>query len=178
MKYLKTYKLFEADYFDLSPEERRERASDINEGKMLRPDGEKFLNIVDEMESDLDVIRDMLLEISDLGYHTHVSLTPMTKFAIENPSYIDPTTHTWSKGPEMFIDIKQNKEKQTGYEWGSFYGNIGQHRELVDGVIDRILNYLEERGYKLKFTHDNREGKPSEFEWINNPSSYQMQFSK
>ena len=155
MKYLTTYKLFESG------------------------DKYHYMNVVHEMESDIEVIKDMLLEVSDIGYHTLVSLTPMTKFAIENPDYIDPKTHDWiKKGPEMFIDIKQNKEKQTGYEWGSFYGNIGQHRELVDGVIDRILNYLEERGYKLKFTHDNREGKPSEFEWINNPSSYQMRFSK
>lgn len=142
-------------------------------------DRHHYMNVVHEMQSDIEVVKDMLLELSDLGYYTHTSLSPMTLFAVENPNYIDPETHDWIKrGPEMYVDIKKDSEKQTGYEWGSFYGNLGQYRELVDGVIDRILNYLEERGYKLKFTYDNREGKPSEFEFINNPTSYQMQFSK
>lgn len=142
-------------------------------------DRHNYMSVVDEMKSDIEVINDMLLELSDLGYYTYTSLSPMTLFAVENPNYIDPKTHDWVKrGPEMYVDIKQDKEKQTGYKWGGFYGNLGQHKELVDGVIDRILNYLEERGYKLKFTYDNREGKPSEFEFINNPTSYQIQFTK
>lgn len=172
MKHLKTYKLFEyvksynaADRFDESLTK-------------TKGDRYKYMDVVHEMESDLEVINDMLLEISDLGYHTTADLSPMTHFAIENPDYIDPKTHTWSKGPEMFIDIKQNTKIQTGYEWVGFYGNLGQHRELIDSTIERILNYLEERGYKLKFTYDNRERKPSEFEFINNPTSYQMQFTK
>lgn len=127
--------------------------------------GEEIKDIIE----DIHIIEDMLLEIEDIGYYTTVGLSPMTMAGAASK-------------PNLYVDIKNKSTDYTGPMAGrrreEFYGDLGEKRETVDETIERVLNYLEDKGYKLKFVHDNREGKPSEFEFINNPTSYQMQFTK
>lgn len=127
--------------------------------------GEGIKDIIE----DIHIIEDILLDIDDIGYFTSVGLSPMTMAGAASK-------------PNLYVDIKNKSTDYTGPMGGrrreEFYGDLGEKRETVDEVIERVLNYLEDKGYKLKFVHDNREGKPSEFEFINNPTSYQMQFTK
>ena len=123
--------------------------------------GEGIKDIID----DIHTIEDMLLDIDDIGYYTTVGLSPMTMAGADSK-------------PNLYVDIKNMSESPGIRRREEFYGDLGEKRETVNDVIERILNYLEDKGYNLKFVHDNREGKPSEFEFLNNPTSYQMQFTK
>jgi len=111
-----------------------------------------------DMNNDIEFIEDKLVEIKDLGYITTVNYAPMT-FAGA------------SEKPEIYIDIK-------GKSGRDFYGKVGENRELIDFNLEDIIYYMESRGYVIKNTYDNREYKPSEFTFINNPTSYQISFVK
>lgn len=56
----------------------------------------KIFENLSDIESQLQDVRDILLDLDDIGYTTYVSLTPLTLVNIKNPDY---------KGIEMFIDI-------------------------------------------------------------------------
>lgn len=115
--------------------------------------------VIHDMNKDIELIEDKLLEIDDLGYFTTVNYSPMTYAGA-------------SSKPNIYIDIKNLKSRE------DFYGNLGENREFVDFIIGDILEYLEYSGYKIKNQFDNRTQQPSEFEFINNPTSYQIQFVK
>lgn len=181
MKYLKTYKLFESNnkytrskLFDINEKTYEDKIQEsVNRSRystqvvdtLVWEYGEEIKDIIE----DIHIIEDMLLEIEDIGYYTTVGLSPMTMAGAASK-------------PNLYVIIKNKSTDYTGPMSGrrreEFYGDLGEKRETVDEVIERVLNYLEDKEYKLKFVHDNREGKPSEFEFINNPTSYQMQFTK
>lgn len=119
----------------------------------------EYGEVIHDMNKDIEFIEDKLLEIDDLGYFTTVNYPPMTYAGA-------------SSKPNIYIDIKNIKSRQ------DFYGNLGENREIVDSILDDILGYLESSGYKMKNQFDNRTQQPSEFEFINNPTSYQIQFVK
>lgn len=119
----------------------------------------EYGDVIHDMNKDIEFIEDKLSEINDLGYFTNVTYTPMT-FAGA------------SSKPQVFLDIKNNKRED-------FYGKLGQNRELIDSNIEDVLNYMEGNGYKVSSIYDDRaDYKPKEFEFINNPTSYQISFIK
>lgn len=119
--------------------------------------GEEMKDMIDDILN----VEDILLDVDDLGhYHTSVGLTPMTHAGA-------------AKNPQMYIDIKRHNDSKK-----DFYGDFSEYREIVDTTIEEVLNYLDKKGYKLKHIYDNKLYKPSEFSFINNPTSYQMIFTK
>ena len=137
MKYIKKYKIFES------------RSTSLYDRY-----GEELINLVDD---DIEFIKDKLLELSDLGYYTLVSYTPLTHAKV-------------SKYPQFFFDIKARKDRHP------FYGYLNGDRELVDGVLCEIFSYLSENGYKSIQGMIERD--PKDYKFINNPTCYQFVFEK
>jgi hypothetical protein len=126
MKYIKNYKVFESDKFDI----------------------------------DIEYVRDILMALQDLGFFVNVNLTP----------------HTLAgklEKPEFYIDIQKPND------WLQFYDDdytlVNKHKDFIDSTILHALEYLEERGYKMRNIYHN---KPTMFNFKNNPTSYQLIFTK
>ena len=147
MKYIKSYKIFE------------------NTDSLVN----KFGNIIHKINDDIQFIKDKCLELEDMGYYVSVNYTPITLAKAEHN--IDNSL----KLPEFYLDIKKNESVY------SFYGELGERRDIVDSVIFEILEYMSENGYKIL----HRENKiseitttdPKDFQFINNPTSYQIVFT-
>lgn len=147
MKYIKSYKIFD------SYDEARE----------------SYSKIMDKVKSDIDYIKDILLELADMGYHTYIDFTPYTYSQMDSGDI---------KDIRFFIDINKAKDMY------DFYGMLGERREIVDTIIEHVLSYLKEKGYKYveEVTKPNGEiianiKNPLDFEFMNNPTSYQLLFT-
>jgi len=147
MKYIKSYKIFE------------------NTSSLVK----KFGDIIYKINKDIEFIKDKCLELEDMGYYVSVNYTPITLAKAEHN--IDSSL----KIPEFYLDIQKDKSMN------SFYGDLGERRDIVDSVIFEILEYMSENGYKIL----HRENKiseitttdPKDFQFINNPTSYQVLFT-
>lgn len=147
MKYIKSYKIFE------------------NTSSLVR----KFGDIIYKINEDIEFIKDKCLELKDMGYYVSVNYTPITLAKAEHN--IDSSL----KLPEFYLDIQKDKSMN------SFYGNLGERRDIVDSIIKDVLSYMSENGYKI--LHREHKGSeitttdPNNFEFINNPTSYQILFT-
>lgn len=147
MKYIKSYKIFE------------------NTDSLVNI----FGNIIHKINDDIQFIKDKCLELEDMGYYVSVNYTPITLAKAEHN--IDNSL----KLPEFYLDIKKNESVY------SFYGELGERRDIVDSIISEILEYMSENGYKI--LHRENKGSnitttdPNNFEFINNPTSYQIVFT-
>lgn len=113
---------------------------------------------LDKLYEDVMVLRDIILELKDMGYIVNV-YTPVIYDTIFE-KHLDLISIT--------IEIPDN--------WIQFYDKdyplINKNREEVDSIILRALVYLEENGYVI-YKYDK---KPTEFSFINNPTSYIITF--
>lgn len=107
MRYLKTYKLFE------STEES------INREWMIKKYG---LETLEECDSIISDIKDMLLELDDLEIFTSIGYTPLTYMCVENKS-------------KLFLNIKADSKL-----WES-------NSSLIDEVINTIKELIRSYGY-------------------------------
>lgn len=122
---------------------------------------EKYGDVINKIDNDIQFIRDKILELQDMDYFAYVDYTPMTyTLSIDKP--------------EFFLDI-QNKNNE------DFYGNLGEKREEVNMIILDILHYMEESDYLILYKENRvseiREDKPTNFKFINNPTNYQILFT-
>lgn len=115
MKYIKTYKIFESDF--------------------IRWIEKKFgTDILKEFEEVIDNIRDILLELNDIGYVTDVDFAPFSR------------TFGWeSKSPVIKISII--RKSKTGNKITMLIKNDDEKIEF-DDVILRLLSYTTGQGYK------------------------------
>lgn len=121
MRYLKTYKVFESD-------------------DLRKYHGNK---VIDECDEQISVIKDILLELSDIGYTCEVGYA-MRGIAMK-------------MSPKPVIDISITKKSDSGY----FYRDVPQYianslydtdddKMDFDAVILDILRYGVSEGYKYK----------------------------
>lgn len=129
MKYLKKYKVFEDSRDNL-----------------------------DKLYEDVMVLRDIILELKDMGYIVNV-YTPVIYDTIFE-KHLDLISITIER-PDNWIQF-----------YDKDYPLINKNREEVDSIILRALVYLEENGYVI-YKYDK---KPTEFSFINNPTSYIITF--
>lgn len=120
---------------------------------------------IDNINYDIDYIRDVLLELEDLGFFVQVELTPLTLAGKRDK-------------PEFYIDIKKPDN------WLQFYDDsyplVNKHKDFIDSSILHALEYLEERDYKMYFPveiYSTYTTEPTNFNFKNNPTSYQMVFT-
>lgn len=130
MKYLKKYKVFEDNSRDN----------------------------LDKLYEDVMVLRDIILELKDMGYIVNV-YTPVIYDTIFE-KHLDLISITIER-PDNWIQF-----------YDKDYPLINKNREEVDSIILRALVYLEENGYVI-YKYDK---KPTEFSFINNPTSYIITF--
>ena len=112
MRYLKTYKIFEASH---------EEIMNVRYGA----------DVVQECDSIIDDIKDMLLELSDIGLMTTVGYTPMTL------TYRDTT-------PKIMVEISAYVGT-----WGTgkfLKGNTDYTSEVME-TAERIKEYVKSKGY-------------------------------
>jgi hypothetical protein len=112
MRYLKTYKIFEASH---------EEIMNVRYGT----------DVVEECDSIIADIKDMLLELSDIGLMTTVGYTPMTL------TYRDTT-------PKIMVEISSYVGT-----WGTgkfLKGNTDYTSEVME-TAERIKEYVKSKGY-------------------------------
>jgi len=135
MRYLKTYKIFESvddayKIFETSHEEMME----VHFG----------VNVIKECDSIIADIKDMVLELSDIGLFTMVGYTPMTL--------------TWvDKTPKIMVEVQ---------------GELGlceSNEDDINSTFERIKDYVRSKGYPTGFGYWEREA-PNSFAVIDNQS--------
>jgi hypothetical protein len=107
MKYLKTYKIFETSH---------EEMMEVHFG----------VNVIKECDSIIADIKDILLELSDIGLFTTVGYTPMTL--------------TWvDKTPKIIAEVQ---------------GELGlceSNEDDINSTFERIKDYVRSKGYPTGF---------------------------
>ena len=112
MRHLKTYKIFESSH---------EEIMNVRYGS----------DVVQECDSIIADIKDMLLELSDIGLMTVVGYTPMTL------TYRDAT-------PKIMVEISSYVGTWGG---GKFLkGNVDYTSEVIE-TAERIKEYVKSKGY-------------------------------
>ena len=112
MRYLKTYKIFETSH---------EEIMDVRYGA----------DVMEECESMIADIKDMLLELNDIGLMTVVGYTPMTL------TYRDKT-------PKIMVEISSYVGT-----WGTgrfLKGDTDYTSEVIE-TTERIKEYVKSKGY-------------------------------
>lgn len=121
-------------------------------------------DIISKMEDDIEYVKEILFDLDDIGYKTSIDYTPLTAVL-----YMD--------SPRFYITV--NKDDKIN----DFYDSLNKNKNEVDGIITKILYFLEENNYKIITTkigdiHDSLvkevESKPTEFKFFNNPTYYQI----
>jgi len=129
MKYLKTYKIFETSH---------EEMMDVHFG----------VDVIKECDSIIADIKDMVLELSDIGLFTTVGYTPMTL--------------TWvDKTPKIMVEV-QGDSLLCSY-----------NEDDIDSAFERIKEYTSSKGYATGFGTWEREAGNGK-----NISVYQMLIQK
>ena len=103
MKHLKTYKIFEKL-------ERKMLASYYG------------IDVMEECDSTIADIKDMLLELSDIGLFTTVGYTPMTL------AYVDKT-------PKIIVDVQGELELCLS------------HEDDINSTFERVKDYVKSLGF-------------------------------
>ena len=129
MKYLKSYKIFEASH---------EEIMNVHFG----------VDVMEECDSVIADIKDMLLELTDIGLMTVVGYTPMTL--------------TWvDKTPKIMVEV-QGDSLLCSY-----------NEDDIDSAFERIKEYTSSKGYATGFGTWEREAGNGK-----NISVYQMLIQK
>ena len=129
MKYLKSYKIFEASH---------EEIMNVRFG----------VDVMEECDSVIADIKDMLLELTDIGLMTVVGYTPMTL--------------TWvDKTPKIMVEV-QGDSLLCSY-----------NEDDIDSTFERIKEYTSSKGYATGFGTWEREAGNGK-----NISVYQMLIQK
>ena len=129
MKHLKTYKIFEASH---------EEIMNVRFG----------VDVMEECDSVIADIKDMLLELTDIGLMTVVGYTPMTL--------------TWvDKTPKIMVEV-QGDSLLCSY-----------NEDDIDSAFERIKEYTSSKGYATGFGTWEREAGNGK-----NISVYQMLIQK
>lgn len=122
-------------------------------------------NVIDDINYDIDYVKDILLELEDLGFFVQVSLTPLTLAGKTDK-------------PEFYIDIQKPDR------WLQFYDEdyplINKYRDFIDSTILHALEYLEEKKYKIFYPseiYSTYTTNPTNFNFKNNPTKYQIIFT-
>lgn len=134
MKYLKTYKIFESSHEEL-----------MNMVIAMRNYG---VNVINECDSIIEDIKDILLELNDSGLFTMVGYTPMTL------TYSDKT-------PKIMVEV-QGDSLLCSY-----------NEDDIDSAFERIREYTSSKGYVTGFGTWEREAGNGK-----NISVYQMLIQK
>jgi hypothetical protein len=113
MRYLKTYKIFESSH---------EEIMNVRYGA----------DVVEECDSMIADIKDMLLELSDIGLMTIVGYTPLTL------TYVDKT-------PKIWVEV-QGDSLLCSY-----------NEDDIDSAFERIKEYTSSKGYATGFGNWERE---------------------
>ena len=132
MRYLKTYKIFEFSH---------EEIMDSHYGS----------NMMQECDSIIDDIKDMLLELKDIGLFITVGYTPMTLSYRENT-------------PKIMAEV-QGDSLLCSY-----------NEDDIDSAFERIKEYTSSKGYVTGFGNWERETRDSNGR--KNISVYQMLIQK
>ncbi len=107
MRYLKTYKIFETSH-----EEMMEAHFGVN--------------VIKECDSIIADIKDILLELSDIGLFTMVGYTPLTS--------------TWvDKTPKIMVEVQGDLELCESNE------------DDINSTFERIKDYVRSKGYPTGF---------------------------
>lgn len=113
MRYLKPYKLFENSH---------EEMMDVHFG----------VDVIIECDSIIADIKDMVLELSDIGLFTMVGYTPMTL--------------TWvDKTPKIMVEVQGDSELCESNE------------DDINSTFERIKDYVKSKGYPTGFGSWERE---------------------
>ncbi len=129
MKYLKSYKIFETSH---------EEIMNVHYG----------VDVMEECDSVIADIKDMLLELTDIGLMTVVGYTPMTL--------------TWvDKTPKIMVEV-QGDSLLCSY-----------NEDDIDSTFERIKEYTSSKGYATGFGTWEREAGNGK-----NISVYQMLIQK
>lgn len=119
MRYLKTYKIFESSHDEMM---------NVRYGA----------DVVQECDSVIADIKDMLLELTDVGLHTSVGYTPMTLAYQE-------------KTPKICVEISTYVGVITArtrvHTAGKFLKGDTDYTSEVRETIERIKEYVKSRGY-------------------------------
>lgn len=121
MKYLRTYNLYE----------RVSKETKLFESSFMK--GSYSEEEVIKTDKVIDNLRDILLELSDIGYTTRVD------YKVISPRLI--TTH-----PEIQINITKISEDRLLPLW-----NTEDDKIEFDAVILRVLRYAVDEGYKYEY---------------------------
>jgi hypothetical protein len=106
MKYLKTYKIFETSHEEMM----------VHFG----------VNVIKECDSIIADIKDMVLELSDIGLFTMVGYTPLTL--------------TWvDKTPKIMVEVQGDLELCESNE------------DDINSTFERIKDYVRSKGYPTGF---------------------------
>ena len=125
MRYLKPYKLFENSH---------EEMMDVHFG----------VDVIIECDSIIADIKDMVLELSDIGLFTMVGYTPMTL--------------TWvDKTPKIMVEVQGDSELCESNE------------DDINSTFERIKDYVRSKGYPTGFGTWEREA-PNSFAVIDSQS--------
>jgi hypothetical protein len=130
----------------------------------------KYGDVINKIDSDIEYIKDVLLSLEDLGFFVNVDYTPLT-LASANPNL-----EYNSDVPEFYVNIVKPDS------WIQFYDKtyplINKEKEKIDSIIFQVLEYMNERGYKICNPYYMS---PLKFEFKDNPTriltSYQITFA-
>lgn len=133
-------------------------------------------NTIENINYDIQYVRDILLWLNDLGFFISVNITPLTLVGKKDK-------------PEFYIDI-QKPDK-----WLQFYDDdyplINKHKDFIDSTILHALGYLEEKKYKIYYPSamagqtlslsslpmPTYTTNPTNFNFKDNPIKYQITFT-
>jgi hypothetical protein len=107
MRYLKTYKIFENS---------QEEILHIHYG----------VNVMEECDSILSDIKDMLLELDDIGLFVSIGYAPMTL------TYVD-------KNPKLVVSVQGKPEL------------CDENEQEINSIFDRIKDYVKPKGFSTGF---------------------------
>jgi hypothetical protein len=112
MRYLKTYKIFESSHEELM---------NVRYGD----------DVIEECDTIISDIKDMLLELSDMGLMTTVGYTPMTLTYVENTPkiWVEISSYVGTWGPGKFLK-----------------GDTDYTSEVME-TAERIKGYVKSKGY-------------------------------
>jgi hypothetical protein len=165
MRYLKNIKLFESYNYNISFLKASKNESLSNRYGS---------NLINKIDTDISHIKDILIELEDMGFFVSVNYTPLT-IASAN---ID-IEYNEIETPQFYLDIKKPED------WIQFYDKtypiINKSKELIDSIISHVLYYMEEKKYKIVDnsipSNTNIKYNPTDFQFKNNPTSYQITFT-
>jgi hypothetical protein len=132
-------------------------------------------DLINKIDTDISHIKDILIELEDMGFFVSVNYTPFT-IASANPN-ID---YNEIEIPQFYIDIKKPENWIQFYD--ETYPTFNKSKELINSIISHVLYYMEEKNYKIVEnsipSNIGVKYNPTDFQFKNNPTSYQITFTR